>query len=123
MLRLQFVPYSEIEDLTSESKITKVLKIAKNNRILLLEGRLSPAEETLLIERTMSNIDRRFKGIEICSIGDSESQDFVKKIKRGLAQLLLGAGSSGLTIIGPASIIKEIKRDPDKIELLTKNIK
>src|SRR3989338_4524921 len=123
MLRLQFIPYSEIEDLTSENKVTKVLKIAKNNRIILLEGRLSPAEETLLIERTMSNIDRRFKWIEICSIGDSKSHDFVKKIKRGLAQLLLGVGSSGLTIIGPASIIKEIKRDPDKIELLTKNIK
>ena len=123
MLRLQFIPYSEIENLTSESKITKVLKIAKNNRIILLEGRLSPAEETLLIERTMSNIDRRFKGIEICSIGDSENQDIIKKIKRGLAQLLLGVGASGLTIIGPASIIKEIKRDPDKIELLTKNIK
>ena len=71
----------------------------------------------------MSNIDRRFKGIEICSIGDSENQDIIKKIKRGLAQLLLGVGASGLTIIGPASIIKEIKRDPDKIELLTKNIK
>lgn len=123
MLRLQVIPYSEIENLTSESKITKVLKIAKNNRIILLEGRLSPAEETLLIERTMSNIDRRFKGIEICSIGDSENQDIIKKIKRGLAQLLLGVGASGLTIIGPASIIKEIKRDPDKIELLTKNIK
>lgn len=123
MLRLQFIPYSEIENLTSESKITKVLKIAKSNRIILLEGKLSPAEETLLIERTMSNIDRRFKGIEICSIGDSENHDIVKKIKRGLAQILLGVGASGLTIIGPASIIKEIKRDPDKIELLTKNIK
>lgn len=123
MLRLQFIPYSEIANLTSESKVTKVLKIAKNNRIILLEGKLSPAEETLLIERTMSNIDRKFKGIEICSIGDSENQDFVKKIKRGLAQFLLGVGASGLTIIGPASIIKEIKRDPDKIELLTKNIK
>ncbi|MBI2106364.1 DUF2073 domain-containing protein [Candidatus Woesearchaeota archaeon] len=123
MLRLQVIPYSEIANLTSESKITKVLKIAKSNKIILLEGRLSSTEEALLIERTMSNIDRRFKGIEICSIGDSESQDFIKKVKRGLAQLLLGIGASGLTIIGPASIIKEIKRDPDKIELLTKNIK
>jgi hypothetical protein len=26
----------------------------------------------------------------------------------------------GLTIIGPASIVKEIKKDPNKIQLLTK---
>ncbi|MBI4159073.1 DUF2073 domain-containing protein [Candidatus Woesearchaeota archaeon] len=123
MLRLQIIPHSEVANLTSESKISKVLRIAKNNRIILLEGRLSPEEETLLIERTMSNIDRRFKGIEICSIGDSETRDLVKRIKRGLAQFLLGVGASGMTIIGPASIIKEIKRDPDKIELLTKNVK
>jgi hypothetical protein len=25
----------------------------------------------------------------------------------------------GLTIIGPASVVKEIKKDPNKIELLT----
>ena len=29
----------------------------------------------------------------------------------------------GLTIIGPATIIKEIKRNPDKIELFTHNLK
>ena len=29
----------------------------------------------------------------------------------------------GMTIIGPASLVKEIKRDPTKIELLTVNKK
>ncbi len=29
----------------------------------------------------------------------------------------------GFTIIGPATIIKQIKKDPDKIELFTKDIK
>jgi len=32
--------------------------------------------------------------------------------------LLLG-DRNGITIIGPASIVKEIKKDPNKIELLT----
>jgi len=32
--------------------------------------------------------------------------------------LLLG-NRSGLTIIGPANVVKEIKQDPDKIQLFT----
>ena len=35
-----------------------------------------------------------------------------------LYKLLLG-NRQGLTIIGPATIIKEIKKNPNKIELLT----
>ncbi|MBS3156049.1 DUF2073 domain-containing protein [Candidatus Woesearchaeota archaeon] len=123
MLRLQFIPYTEIASLTSENKISKVLRIAKNNRIILLEGKFSPEEEALLIERTMSSINRRFKGIEICSVGDYSKEDWVNKIKKSLAKMLLGVNASGMTIIGPASIVKEIKRDPDKIELLTKNMR
>jgi len=33
--------------------------------------------------------------------------------------MLLG-DRQGLTVIGPATIVKEIKKDPNKIELLTK---
>ncbi len=123
MLRLQFIPYTEVADLNSESKISKVLRIAKNNRIILLEGKLSAAEEALLIERTMSSINRSFKGIEICSVEGSSKEDWVNKMRKALAKLLLGTNASGMTIIGPASIVKEIKRDPDKIELLTKNMR
>jgi len=39
------------------------------------------------------------------------------KMKHGLAKRLVGDNSS-LTVIGPATVIKEIKRDPKKIELL-----
>jgi hypothetical protein len=38
-----------------------------------------------------------------------------------MAKLLLG-NREGVTIIGPASIVKEIKRDPNKVELLTNYI-
>ena len=123
MLRLQFIPYSEIANLSSENKISKVLRIVKSNRIILLEGKFSPEEEALLIERTMNSISRRFKGIEICSVGDQAREDLINKLKRNLAKAILGINVSGMTIIGPASIVKEIKRDPDKIELLTKNIR
>jgi hypothetical protein len=42
----------------------------------------------------------------------------LKKIKKEFFRLMLG-NSEGMTIIGPASVIKEIKRDPNKIQLYT----
>ena len=52
----------------------------------------------------------------------NKNEQFLNKLKKGLARILL-VNKSGLSIIGPASIVKEIKRDPHKIELLTKDIK
>jgi len=39
------------------------------------------------------------------------------KIKHHVAKRLVG-DNSALTIIGPATVIKEIKRDPKKLELM-----
>jgi len=119
MLTLQFVPYNEIQNLDSSGKIKKLLNIVKKNEIVLMEGRLNTKEETQLIEQTMKDISPRFKGIEICTIYP-ENKDIPLSgvIKRGLSQLLLG-NREGLTVIGPATIVKEIKRDPNKIHLYT----
>jgi len=32
---------------------------------------------------------------------------------------LLGGKPSGLTVVGPSTLVKQIKRDPDKLSLLT----
>jgi hypothetical protein len=61
MLTLQFVPYTEIEQLSSARRIQKLLNIVKQNKIVLLEGRLKKEEETDLIEITMEEIDDKFK--------------------------------------------------------------
>jgi len=123
MLTLQFVPYRDIENLSSQKRINKLLRIVKEEKIVLLEGKLKSYEETELIRKTMEQINDQFKGIEL-SVVYPENRDadpFLKKIKSSLINLLLG-DRKGLTIIGPASIIKEIKKDPDKIQLLTEEI-
>ena len=122
MLTLQYIPYSEIESLTSEGKIRKILSSVKNYRVVLLEGRLTPAEETQLIERTMEQITKTFKGIEICTIYPQEKKNsqLFSMIRKELIKTLLGH-REGITIIGPATVIREIRRDPNKIELLTRN--
>ena len=123
MLTLQFIPHFEIHNLDSDKKINKLLRVVKEDKILLVEGKLSAAEEAKLIQRTMEQITTNFKGIEICTV-DPKKQNLMllEKIKTGLAKILVG-DKSGLTIIGPASIVKEIKKDPNKIELLTREFK
>ncbi len=112
MLTLQFIPYSEIHPLSSEQRVKKLLRIVKNENIVLLEGRLKSKEEAELIRRTMESIDKKFKGIEIGTITPKK----VNKFKQSVMKILFRE-ESGFTIIGPATIIKEIKQDPGKIQL------
>ena len=120
MVTFQFIPYQDIESLTSAKRINKLLNIVKDNRIVIMEGRLTKEEEADLIEITMEEIGPKFKGIELSVIyPDKNSNDMFKKIKGTVANIILG-NRIGLTIIGPASIVKKIEKNPDKIELLTK---
>ncbi|HZX12275.1 MAG TPA: DUF2073 domain-containing protein [Candidatus Nanoarchaeia archaeon] len=119
MLTLQFIPYHEVSDLDINGKIQKILKSVKEDKIILVEGRLAAQEESELIRRTMEVIDKKFKGIEICSVDyQPRNMLFVDKMKKVVANFLLNK-ASGMTIIGPATIVKEIKKDPNKIELFT----
>ena len=117
------MPYEEIEGLTSNERIKRLLGLVKDDKIVVLEGRLRKEEEAELIRRTMEEISERFKGIEISVVyPDRRKGNFGKTLKNNLAEMLLG-DRQGLTILGPASLIKEIRKDPDKIQLLTKERK
>lgn len=119
MLTLQFVPYAEIAELGSARRVKKLLDIVKDNKIVLLEGRLKKEEEADLIAITMEEIDDVFKGIEIATINpEKKNINFMKNIKQKMVDVLLG-DRQGMTIIGPATVVKEIKKDPDKIQLFT----
>ncbi len=123
MVTLQLVPYAEIESLTSVGRIRKLLNIAKENKIVLLQGRLKREEEAELIKATMEEIDKEFKGIELAVINPSvASLTGLQKLKNNFVSVLLGE-RQGLTIIGPASVVSKIKKDPHKIELLTREVK
>lgn len=117
---IQFVPYTEIRDLGSNEKIRKILNIVLGNNILILQGRLKAEEETRLIGDTMAMIDhvKNFKGIELAVISGNGNGGIFGKMKQGLANALSGGDLGAVTIIGPATIVKEIKKNPKKIELL-----
>jgi len=119
MITLQYIPHGEIARLSVNMKIKKILNSVKQDRILLIDAKLKPEEQSELIKRTMEEINKKFKGVEICTIeGLGVYTTTSQKFKGFLANKLLGF-TTGLTIVGPANIIKDIKRDPNKIELLT----
>ena len=117
---IQFLPYSEIRDLDSNERIKKILKIALGNNILILQGKLRPEEETRLIGDTMAMIDhvKGFLGIELAVIAGNGKKGVFGRMRHNLIGMLSGGDLGAITIIGPATIVKEIKRNPKKIELL-----
>ena len=117
---IQFLPYSEIRDLNSDQRIKKILGIILGNNILILQGKLTADEETRLIGDTMAMMGhiKNFKGIELAVISGNGELGFFRKLGKGLATMLSGGDLGAVTIIGPATIVKDIKRNPKKIELM-----
>jgi hypothetical protein len=117
---IQFLPYTEIRELDSDERIRKILGIILSNNILILQGRLTSNEEARLIGDTMAMIGhiKNFRGIELAVISGNEKEGFFSKMTKGIANALAGGDFSAITIIGPATIVKEMKRNPKKIELL-----
>lgn len=119
-LTLQFIPYAEIENLDSSARVKKILQIILKGKMIIIQGRMKPEEETRLIEDTMALIGtiKGFKGIELAVISpDTDKRTIVNKFKYGIAKALVGQ-TDALTVIGPASAIKEMRKDPKKLEIM-----
>jgi hypothetical protein len=117
---IQFLPYSEMRNLSSNERIRKILGIVLGNNILFLQGRLRAEEEARLIGDTMAMIGhiKDFKGIELAVIGGNGEEGILDRMRSQLIKALSKGDLGAVTIIGPATIVKEIKRNPRKIELL-----
>jgi hypothetical protein len=120
-LTLSFIPYADIAKLESVARVKKILDIVLRNRIVILQGRLDATEEASLIQSTMALVGKikKFKGVELAVIEPNNKESFLDKMKLGVARALVGQRDM-LTIIGPASVVKEVKKDPSKIDLMLK---
>ena len=119
-LTIQFIPYSQIKSLSSTARIKKLLEVILSNKVIILQGKLIPEEETRLIEDTLVLVGKvkGFRGIELAVISPNPNeQTIMNKIKYGIANALVG-NTDSLTVIGPASIVKEMKKDPKKLEIM-----
>jgi hypothetical protein len=121
-LMIHFMPYSEISKEGTIGRIKKIMGLVLDNKIIILQGRLKADEEARLIENSMTLIGnvKGFQGIEIAAISGGEKNGLFDRIKHNIAKILVGDQDS-ITIIGPATVVKEMKRDPKKIELFLQN--
>ncbi|MDO8564138.1 MAG: DUF2073 domain-containing protein [Nanoarchaeota archaeon] len=119
-LSLHVIPFSEVKDMGISERVKKILSLILGNKIVILHGRLRAEEEARLIEDTMAMVDhiKNFKGIELAVIEpDMRKESIFGKMRYSIAKSLVG-DSSAITLIGPASVVKEIRRDPKKLELM-----
>ncbi len=122
-ITIQFIPYAEIAYISSFKRIKMLVNLAVENKILLIQGKLAPSEEADLIEETMKYIGKRgsskFKGIELTTFSPQSSQalSFFTTFKERVATTMFG-NRDVITVIGPATIVREIRKDPTKIQLL-----
>lgn len=124
-LTIHFMPYSEIAHENSIDRIKKIMGLILAQKIIILQGKLLPDEEVRLIENSMTLIGniKGFQGIEIEVLsGNNENRGLFERVRHNLAKILVGE-QDAITIIGPASIVKEMKKNPKKIELLLQHKK
>lgn len=120
-LTIHFMPYSEISHLDSLGRIKKIMGLILEGKIIILQGRLKPEEESRLIENTMTLIGniKGFQGVEISTLSGEAEKSAFDRVRHNIARILVGE-QDAITLIGPASVVKDIKKDPKKIELMLK---
>lgn len=108
-LKMDFLSSDALKDRSSIEKISMIVERVKKGEILVIEGGLEPEEEAELIETTMREIDvESFVGIDIYTLEKDESSFFGLSKKKTV----------GITIIGPANIMKQVKRKSNFISMV-----
>jgi len=117
--KVQILSYDLMSNLKSFEKISKILNIVMAGDIVMLEGRISYADETELISSALKNVSGKFSGIEVAYLDKNNYSSILDKFKNSIIKLL-AKDRIGITVIGPSKLIKEIKMDPNKLEILFK---
>ncbi|MBL7160229.1 MAG: DUF2073 domain-containing protein [Candidatus Aenigmarchaeota archaeon] len=108
MIKIKFIPYEIVRD-----DFKKVMRALQREALVLIDAKLNPEEEADLIKNTMEKFSEQFTGIELSSIEAPELGN-VDKFKNLLVERLTGK-KRGFTIIGPAGIVRKIKKNPQEL--------
>lgn len=108
-LKMDFLSSTALNNSTSMEKISMIVERVKNGDLVVIEGGLTPEEEAELIETTMREIDvENFMGIDIYTLEKDKSSFFGLSRKKTV----------GITIIGPANVMKEVKKKSNFISMI-----
>jgi len=113
-LKIVFLPTKQLYEKKDNEIFKKIINEVQQGNIVLIEKNISPLFEGQLIKETMKNVSDTFEGIEFVRLDLNEkNKNTFEAIKTTISKLLVG--ERVLTLIGPSSIIKNIKRDPNAI--------
>jgi hypothetical protein len=125
-LKMDFVSSSTLNGKGS-NRISFILNRVKDGSILVTDAVLHPSEEMDLIKETMRRVDDGFPGIEVCSLKKQTKGvelfserlfDQVERVQKIFGMNPRSGLRTGITLIGPAKIIKRIKKNPDSFSVL-----
>jgi hypothetical protein len=111
-LEVDLIPFSSIGGRSPKEKVDFLMERVTAGKVVVIEGTLDPEEEAMLIESTMKAVTDDFPGIELCTLSGDEYRtvgvldNFRDRILRSLGH------RKGIVVIGPAAMIKEVKRSP-----------
>lgn len=108
-ISVDLISRQKLEELSSNEKLDFILKEVQKGKVLVLEQGLTSMEQTSLIEHTMKEIEQdTFIGIEMEGYSEDRPtflQKFLGKMKK-----------PRMTVIGPADLLKTIRKDSNMIQ-------
>jgi hypothetical protein len=130
-MKMDFVSSNILNSKTGSKRIDFILNRVKDGSVLVTDGVLKPDEEMELIRETMRRVDDGFPGIEVASLKRELKgiDSVIDKLKdqKNRVQSIVGSITgrenataelkTGLTLIGPAKIIKRIKKNPESFSV------
>lgn len=106
---VHLISHEKIEGMGTEEKIRFILDEVEAGKVLILERGLTPMEEAKLIEQTMREVDpENFIGIEMQSYGMDRGKNILQRVA-------MGGARPRMAVIGPASLLKLVSKDSEKI--------
>ena len=108
--KIKLVPYEKFK----ADGVKSFMKDLREGTIILIDAKLNPEEEADIIEKTMKKVSEKFTGIELNSLDLSKQKDVMGKLKNLIIKVVTGK-KQGLTIIGPAKIVRKIERNPKEL--------
>ncbi len=113
-LKIRFVPYEKFR----ENHTGRFLNRLEKNTIILIDAKLTAEEEANLIKETMERVSNSFSGIELNSLelANRKNLNNFDKLKNSVIERIIGK-KRGLTIIGPAKTVRQIRKNPEELLL------
>jgi hypothetical protein len=126
-LKMDFISSGKLNGKAENKRVDYILGKVKDGSILVMDGVMKPEEEMNLIKETMRRVDDGFPGIEVCSLKKElkglklvfdRLSDGKERLWNWISRKEESELKTGITLIGPAKLIKKIKKNPDSFSVL-----